>query len=135
MFIDVIIFSLWILANSCNGTMCHINATCVNSTEYAYGMHCECNIGFDGDGINCTSKYIWYLHEKISPLLISPLFSFLYIIANTCNGTMCHVNATCVNSTKGGVHCECNTGFDGNGINCTSKYISWFDWKLFLFAN
>ena len=43
-------------ANSCNGTMCHINATCVNSTED--GVHCECNIGFDGDGINCTSKYV-----------------------------------------------------------------------------
>ena len=42
--------------NSCNGTMCHINATCVNSTED--GM-CECNTGFDGDGINCTSKYVW----------------------------------------------------------------------------
>ena len=49
-------FSLQSLVNSCNGVMCHVNATCLNSTED--GMHCECNTGFDGDGINCTSKQI-----------------------------------------------------------------------------
>ena len=35
---------------------------------------------------------------------------------------MCHVNATCINSTDDDIHCECNTAFDGDGINCTSKY-------------
>ena len=44
--------------------MCHLNATCVNSTNDS--MHCKCNTGFDGNGINCTSKYVWNLTERFS---------------------------------------------------------------------
>ena len=32
----------------------------------------------------------------------------------------CHENATC-NSTSGSFECTCNAGFDGDGVNCTSK--------------
>ena len=34
----------------------------------------------------------------------------------------CHDNATC-NNKNGTFHCVCDTGFNGNGVNCASKYI------------
>ena len=32
----------------------------------------------------------------------------------------CHVNATCTD-VIGSFVCTCNNGFDGNGVDCTSK--------------
>ena len=32
----------------------------------------------------------------------------------------CHENATC-NTTFGSFECTCNAGFNGDGVNCTSK--------------
>ena len=32
----------------------------------------------------------------------------------------CHVNATCVD-VIGSFECECNSGFEGDGVDCTGK--------------
>ena len=32
----------------------------------------------------------------------------------------CHANATCAN-TNGSFTCACNTGYSGNGVNCTGR--------------
>ena len=43
----------------------------------------------------------------------------------------CHENATCTN-TFGSFECACNSGFDGDGVSCTSKasYIVMVEEKL-----
>ena len=35
----------------------------------------------------------------------------------------CHGNATC-NNKIGSYNCSCDSGFDGNGFNCTGEYSS-----------
>ena len=32
---------------------CHVNASCV---EKEGSGHCECNVGYSGNGFNCSSK-------------------------------------------------------------------------------
>ena len=38
-----------------------------------------------------------------------------------CAQNPCHDNASCINSI-GSYECHCDSGFSGNGKNCTSKY-------------
>ena len=33
----------------------------------------------------------------------------------------CHGDANCVRQASGSYQCECNPGYHGNGVNCTSK--------------
>ena len=52
------------------------------------------------------------------------LFVFLFIDINECEMEIdnCHENATC-NNTFGSFECTCIAGFDGEGVECTSKII------------
>ena len=49
---------------------------------------------------------------------------YLFSDKNECTlGTHnCHNNATC-NNTQGSFTCACNTGYFGNGVNCTGRKI------------
>ncbi|HRI71929.1 MAG TPA: EGF domain-containing protein, partial [Polyangium sp.] len=71
-----------------SSTECGSNATCTNSA-------CVCDMGYTGDGYNCTD-----INE-----------------CSTNNGG-CDVNATCTN-TPGSRTCACNMGYMGDGITCT----------------
>ncbi len=81
--------------NECNANAndCHDNATCTNF----HGSYlCTCDIGYTGNGKNCTNVDECAL--------------------NTDN---CHSNATC-QDTAGSFECSCITGFSGNGTSCTN---------------
>ena len=41
---------------------------------------------------------------------------------NECDGNPCDTNATC-NDTSGSYQCVCNSGFTGNGYNCSGDFI------------
>ena len=111
---------------------CNENATCNNTFG---SFECTCNAGFEGDGVNCTSKtsnlvmafidnlpdqiimmYTYYAVAVKLPLLLS-------IDINECEleTDNCHVYANCTD-TIGSFECTCNSGYEGDGVNCTSMY-------------
>ncbi|CAB3388254.1 Hypothetical predicted protein [Cloeon dipterum] len=81
-----------------NNYICHAQARCVYNR--ATRKHeCQCNAGFEGDGVECTE------------------------IEYSCNELdICHANATCqYNDRIGKYLCSCNKGFEGDGSFCVSK--------------
>ena len=59
-----------------------------------------------------------FYHQSKLPVLLS-------IDINECElgGDECHMYATCTD-TIGSFECFCNSGFEGDGVNCTSMYAS-----------
>ena len=49
------------------------------------------------------------------------MYSFLDLDECTLHKDICHKNADCVN-VIGSYKCQCVTGFNGNGFNCTGKH-------------
>ena len=89
---------------------CSTNAECTN-TEGSFV--CECNMGFDGDGYNCTGMF-YIIHEQ--------LHAYMHVLdINECVADfLCGNNALCEN-TEGSFMCVCLEGFDGDGFNCTGN--------------
>ncbi|CAB4042758.1 kinase C-binding NELL1-like, partial, partial [Paramuricea clavata] len=77
--------------NECLSSPCHINANC---TDNESSFDCQCNVGFSGNGFNCSN-------------------------INECLTSLCHPNASCAD-TEGSFVCQCNSGYSGNGLNCSN---------------
>ena len=121
---------------------CHMNADC---TDTIGSFECTCNSGFVGDGVNCTSMYMSLIicywcgnvvkHINcnlivqcsimcICVAVILTLFSFCSDI-NECELSSlndCDENADCID-TIGSYNCSCNSGYEGDGFNCTGYTI------------
>ena len=86
---------------------CSTFATCADT----FGSYnCTCDLGWTGDGFNCTEvdeckNKIDALRAAAPPHLIGE-YSY------------CDEDAFCTN-TDGGYNCTCNDGFQGDGFNCT----------------
>ena len=105
---------------------------------------CACYPGYTGDRFNCTGMHLisypanidntenlhscleqWgkrcYFSSRIISLFVS---SAKLLDINECSTYPCHGNATC-NNTIGSYMCACDTGYSGDGFNCSGMY-NWF---------
>ena len=102
---------------------CHENANCTN-TEGSYT--CSCNPGYTGNGVNCTSKILYFWGGTLVCTLFfivqSPDVNECELEIHTCNS-----NAICTD-TNGSFNCTCEEGFEGDGFNCTGKVNWWINW-------
>ena len=107
---------LFIDIDECNTSPCHYNASC---TDNDGSFVCQCNNGFSGDGLNCTSKASFF---TLGLLLCSAILfcCLLFLDIDECSNNPCHYNASCTDN-EGSFHCKCNVGFSGDGQNCISK--------------
>ena len=98
---------------------CHENAICSNTFG---SFHCTCIPGFEGDGVNCTSKLVIFSGDERTECNVLFTYSTMYIHPadiNECELETypCHSNANCTD-TEGSFNCTCNEGFEGNGFYC-----------------
>ena len=91
---------------------CHTNALC---TDTIGSFRCDCQIGYYGDGANCSSK----LSKDLNCFWLT-LINQLDLDECDINTDDCHDNATCTD-TDGSYKCTCNTGYEGDGMDCLSK--------------
>ena len=114
---------------------CHVNATCAD----VFGSFvCTCNIGFEGDGVNCVGKtksesvfcirYFNIVGMRSIVMFFSPellvdiiMYTFSCSDINECErdgANNCSGNADCFN-TIGSYYCSCVNGYEGDGFICT----------------
>ena len=88
---------------------CDDNAGCVDSVGSYW---CQCLPGFQGDGYNCTGQSFKLFGFQLTNLsLITDI--------DECQNVTCGQNAKCSN-TVGNYKCQCDSGFTGDGYNCSS---------------
>ncbi|XP_066923545.1 fibrillin-1-like isoform X5 [Clytia hemisphaerica] len=113
---------------------CHADATCKDKQN---GYSCSCNLGFKGDGRQCTDinecefSRTNQCHRDAVCTNTPGSYSCSCKEGYTGDGTTCtdvdeckegthncHGNAQCSN-TIGSFSCTCNTGYSGNGVTCS----------------
>ena len=81
--------------------------------------------------VSMFSAGIWKTFHKSYTL--SYLF-LNFVDIDECLSNPCHANASC-NDTNGSFTCQCNVGYSGNGLNCSSKNILyWFMQNIIVFV-
>ena len=99
---------------------CHQDATCQN---YIASFGCTCNQGYIGNGVTCSGKKRGIFSRNENEMSLCNICRVIVLIdidecvSNTHN---CDPHASCTNSV-GSFGCTCNTGFSGDGRNCTGK--------------
>ena len=113
-----------------------MNGGCEQICTNAIGSFaCSCIIGYqlDENGFNCTGTLIY--STKCCFAVYNVLSMYADVDECERNEDNCHENAQCIN-TEGSFTCSCNTGYTGNGVNCSSKiliemnYLFWFKKRL-----
>ena len=94
--------------------------SCVNMNG---SYHCECNSGYHliDDQHNCTGM------DMENQTLYSINIILCILDTDECQEEMdnnCDTEATCIN-TEGHYNCVCNAGYEGDGFNCTSKFLDY----------
>ncbi|CAH1794916.1 unnamed protein product, partial [Owenia fusiformis] len=92
---------------------CSLNAECSNTIG---SFTCNCNPGYDGDGIDCTKTDPCEDNNIEDCATIDPK-SKIHHQQNGCKLTSCDKNAKCLDK-EGKEICTCNDGYSGNGITC-----------------
>jgi len=104
--------------NECSSGIhsCDENAACSN-TNGSYS--CHCNTGWSGSGFNCTSTRSL---KATTMCMYDCDVSLFYEDIDECGLSIdgCAEDATC-SDTEGSYECTCDTGFTGDGFNCTSQ--------------
>ena len=109
---------------------CDENAACINTNG---AFDCECNSGFDGDGVVCLdiNECTKGIHNCDVNALCNDLDTTFECTCETgfvgdgqscedideCLENVCDELASCTN-TIGSFSCECDVGFIGDGFNC-----------------
>jgi hypothetical protein len=103
--------------DECLNNPCHSNASCTDSEG---SFDCQCNNGYAGDGVsNCASRTKFHTWGFVFVFRIN-VYVNIFIDINECITNPCHHNASCTDN-EGSFVCQCNSGFSGDGLNCTSK--------------
>ena len=115
---------LFLDIDECLSNPCNPNASC-SDNQGSYD--CQCNSGYSGNGFTCTGKQVYIedkginISTKMDILNKNDVFC-LDIDECSQNTNNCSTNATCSNK-PGSFDCQCNDGFSGDGISCSSKTI------------
>ena len=72
--------------------------------------------------ITAVRNYALHMLTKFLLYLATCVHAYIYVDFDECINEVdtCHEQANCTN-TFGSFECTCNAGFEGDGVNCTSK--------------